>query len=1002
MAKTRAGRRMGRLRKRFQGFRSGVKNTMELLREGRLSVPWQAAFNVEHSESVFRLRRYPKNIDVDRCQQPILLVPPLMVAAEIYDISPELSAVGWMAAEGADVWLVDFGAPEIVEGGMERTLDDHVLAVSRAIDVVRKRSGQDVHLAGYSQGGMFVYQAAAYRRCEGIASLITFGSPVDLHRNMPNVHEDVAGRVIATARPAAKQLVNTLGGIPGPLSAATFKALSASKELKQMAEFFRVIHDRDRAERLDQQRRFLGGDGFVAWPGPAVKTFIDEMLVNNRMMTGGLMIGSTPVSLADIHCPILYFVGSRDEFGRPASVRAINKAAPNAVIREIELQSGHFGLVVGSKSLRITWPTVLDWMCWQEGTGDEPNFDPDKLRELQERTDESVGETAALYDVSVNILDALWHRIGDTSTEVAQALDNLRWQVSRLTRIRQLDDTARASMSQALAEQAQVIGERTFFLWGNQGYSYREADERVDQIAAALHVAGVVPREPVAILMENHPDYLTVVCALNRLGAVAVLINADAGGQSVLHALEISKATRLIFDPANSEKAAQLDAVRLHEMADNEGSAAQDDRYLLANLPSVEEARRFFEPHDGRATELALLIFTSGTTGLPKAVRISNRRWVAGALSAAASAHMTTRDTVYCCLPLYHATGMIVSVGAALVGGCRLALASKFSASQFMDEVHRYGVTVVTYVGELCRYLVNTPAQSTDQSHAIRLFMGNGLRPEIWREMNLRFPGAHILEFYASTEGNVGLVNLTGKKLGSVGRPLVDSAALEIVQYDVPYDEVVRDDTDWLVECEDDEVGLLIARIDSGHPLTRFDGYADDEDTERKIIRDAFEEGDAWFNTGDLLRRDRDGDYWFVDRIGDTFRWRGENVSTQQVADVLDSLPFVKASAVYGIEVADHEGRAGMAAIELQENAEFDGGLLYMKMRQNLSDASQPRAIRVVDSLDATQSMKFVKYGLQSLGVTQNEEQPLFVRSHARASYVPLEDVAKFPKLVDM
>src|SRR5262245_17640820 len=357
-------RRQVRWARRLRRLGLAWQNALEIARAGRLTAPYGAPFTVMYEDRVARLRRYERLPDAaaNGPRAPLLLVPPLMVASEVYDISPDVSAVAFLQRAGVDVWLVDFGAPEREEGGMSRTLDDHVRAVADAIGRVRDATGLDVHLAGYSQGGMFCYQAAAFRRSAGLASLITMGSPVDLHRTV-KLGEDATERLVAGLRAALAWPLARIEGLPGIFTSTGFKLLSARKEAKQLLDFVRNLHDRQALEKREAKRLFLGGEGFVAWPGPAFRKFVDEVVVGNRMASGGFVIDGHAVTLADLTCPILYFVGNRDEMGRPGSVRGIRRASPRVDrLYEVMVKAGHFGLVVGTTALTVTWPGVVAWL----------------------------------------------------------------------------------------------------------------------------------------------------------------------------------------------------------------------------------------------------------------------------------------------------------------------------------------------------------------------------------------------------------------------------------------------------------------------------------------------------------------------------------------------------------------------------------------------------------------------------------------------------------------
>jgi putative long chain acyl-CoA synthase len=1002
-----------RLQKGLARLSKGAKNTIEVLREGRMGSPYRAPFDLVIEEKNFRLRHYQAPEGAARSvQQPMLLVPPLMVSSEIYDISPELSAVSWLGSQGIDVWLVDFGVPEQEEGGLERTLDDHVLAVDRCVEHLRSELGQDVHLVGYSQGGMFVYQCAAYRQARGLASVITMGSPVDIWKNLPvPLHSEVTEKLVMLARAPVAAAISELPGLPGALTSTGFKLLSARKELKQFVQLLGVAPDKQalRDAANEPKRRFLNGEGFVAWPGPAFRKFVEDMIVNNRMASGGFVIAGRSVTLADITCPVLFFVGTRDEIAFPHAVRAIRKAAPKAEVHEVPIRAGHFGLVVGSAALGQVWPLVVEWVHWKAGAGPRPRaLDPapssppapeappggEDYEAIQVALEDvAAGGVRGLYDLATEAVDSLWRRMGDVSLEVSEVVDTLRWQLPRLAQLKRVEGDSRISLAAMLSEQAAAIPERTFFLWRGKAYSYREAEARVNQTLCALVASGVKPGDHVGVLMSNSPWYLTAVMALNRLGAVAALLNTGVRGRSLEQALAAAAVDVLICD---GEHAAGLAGALpdgkllvLDRGASPLPSGAVDLESRLD--PASEDPPPNVPINQGRGKDLALLMFTSGTTGLPKAARITNQRAILAALGTAACCRLTWRDTVYCCLPLHHATGLLVACGSALAGGARLALAPRFSASTFWEDVRKYGASVAFYVGEICRYLANAPPQPGEARHPLRLLAGNGLRPDVWRRLQERFGDVRVLEFYSATEANVALVNLTGDKVGSIGRAIPGTPEIALVHYDAERGAPIRDGEGRLTHVAPGEPGYLIARISTEHPLSRFEGYLDAAETERKIARDAFEPGDAWFLTGDVLRCDEDGDYWFVDRIGDTYRWKGENVSTEQVAQLLMSAPAVDLCVVYGVQLPGREGRAGMAALKLHDGATLDGEALFRLVAEHLPAASRPRFLRVVSDLEITSTFKFVRSTLREQGADPGKiTDPLFYYDEEAARYAPL------------
>src|SRR5580704_7453216 len=356
------GRPVGRLG-------AAAQNALEVARFGGLSTEDEPSpYEVVTEQRVYRLRRYHAENGTGS-GPPVVLVPPMMLAAEVYDVSPATSAVTILREHGVDPWVVDFGSPEHEEGGLERTLTDHVLAVSDAVDRVHAATGLDVHLGGYSQGGMFCYQTAAYRRNEGLGSLITFGSPVDTRLAMPfGIPEEFAAG-------AAEFLADRVFGgvaLPAWASRTGFRLLDPVKSIRSRLDFILRLHDREALLPREGQRRFLEADGWVAWPGPAMAEFLRQFIAHNRMLEGGFVIEGRLVTLADIACPILSVVGTVDEIAPPPGVRAIRQAAPRADVYELALRAGHFGLVVGSTSNTITWPTVAAWANWRAGNGELP------------------------------------------------------------------------------------------------------------------------------------------------------------------------------------------------------------------------------------------------------------------------------------------------------------------------------------------------------------------------------------------------------------------------------------------------------------------------------------------------------------------------------------------------------------------------------------------------------------------------------------------------------
>lgn len=332
----------------------------------------RTAFVVDHQEATYTLRRY--HSEGPREGRPLLLVPALMANAEVFDICPEGSAVRTLQAAGVDVWLVDFADPEQVMGGMRRQLDDYCRAIDACIDRVADATTQDVHLAAYSQGGMLVYQVAAYRAGRRIASLVTFGSMVDMHKNFlpQDWPEQRALRAHAWIDPWLRAKRGSFGGLSARGIAGIFRAISWRKRLRTTLDTWRHVNDRAHLVRTEPLRRYLGGEGFIAWAGPALEDFTEDFVVHNRLVRGGFFVCGERHALTELRVPILTFLGTYDDLTSYACVRAIQTAAPHAPIYEREIPSGHFGLVVGGKALEMSWPSTIAWLRYQDGRGPEP------------------------------------------------------------------------------------------------------------------------------------------------------------------------------------------------------------------------------------------------------------------------------------------------------------------------------------------------------------------------------------------------------------------------------------------------------------------------------------------------------------------------------------------------------------------------------------------------------------------------------------------------------
>lgn len=540
----------------------------------------------------------------------------------------------------------------------------------------------------------------------------------------------------------------------------------------------------------------------------------------------------------------------------------------------------------------------------------------------------------------------------------------------------------------------------TAVIFEGRSLTWAEFNGLANQTAAALRDAGLRRGDTVSLFMENRIEFLTCLVAMNKLGITAALINTNLTGKPLIHCLTITQSRMCIFGAERSDEIAQvrsdsrLSAIEAYWFVPDTGkTSAPAWSEDLAFQAAGRDIQNPVETGGNTLGDTALNIFTSGTTGLPKASIISNRRWLfTAALSYAGGLKCNQNDCIYLCLPLYHGTGLFLGVGAALATGACMFIRRKFSASQFLPEVREHGATCFVYIGELCRYLLNTPEANDDFRTPLTTMMGNGLRPDVWHQFKQRFGIQRIAEFYGSSEGNVGFVNLLNKDC-TVGTTTVP---LALVKYDVEADEIVRDSQGKLITVAEGETGLLLGKITEA---TAFEGYTSETETEKKILRNAFEEGDAWFNTGDLMRTVDVGfslgmkHYQFVDRVGDTYRWKSENVSTNEVGEILNGHPQIDFCNVYGVDVPHAEGKAGMAAIVLAPGvAALDLESLSAFVNAELPSYARPVFLRIQSELDTTGTFKMVKGDLRAQGYDlERMADPLYVMKPHSTAYEPLD-----------
>ena len=537
--------------------------------------------------------------------------------------------------------------------------------------------------------------------------------------------------------------------------------------------------------------------------------------------------------------------------------------------------------------------------------------------------------------------------------------------------------SSKKSIGTVFQERAARYGDRIFLKFGDQQLTYRDANAAANRYAGVLAARGVGQGDVVGIMLRNSPNAVLAMLATVKCGAVAGMLNYHQRGEVLAHSLGLLKAKVLIAETDLVSAVAESGGTGTTETL-----TVEDLERYAVSAPATNPA----SASAVQAKDTAFYIFTSGTTGFPKASVMTHRRWLAAlAAFGGLGLRLHSSDTLYCCLPLYHNNALTVALSSVINSGSTLLLGKSFSASRFWDEVIAGDATAFIYIGEICRYLLNQPPKPTDRAHKVRVIAGNGLRPEIWNEFTKRFGIARVCEFYASSEGNTAFINIFNVPQTTGISP----TPLAYVEYDPDTGAPLRDENGRVRRVPAGEPGLLISPVNKLQP---FDGYTDKESSEKKLVRNAFREGDCWFNSGDVMSPQGMGHAAFVDRLGDTFRWKGENVATTQVEAALASDGSVEECTVFGVEVPDTGGRAGMAAVKLRDGAEFDGQSVARAVYSQLPAYALPLFVRVVPSLEHTTTFKSRKVELRKQAYGKGVTDPLYVLAGRDEGYVPYYD----------
>ncbi|XP_048212754.1 long-chain fatty acid transport protein 6 isoform X2 [Perognathus longimembris pacificus] len=509
--------------------------------------------------------------------------------------------------------------------------------------------------------------------------------------------------------------------------------------------------------------------------------------------------------------------------------------------------------------------------------------------------------------------------------------------------------------------QAQKRPHKPFIIYEGDTYTYRDVDRRSNRVANVFLSHSSLKRgDTVALLMSNEPDFVHVWFGLAKLGCVVAFLNTNLRARSFLHCIRTCEPAALVVGGDLLGRVEEIlpsipTEVRVWGMADSVPHGMVSLKQQLRRASEGPVPRSHHLASNLKST--CLYIFTSGTTGLPKAAVITQLQAIKGS-SGLWAFGCTSKDIVYITLPLYHSAGSLLGISGCVELGATCVLKKKFSASQFWPDCRKYNVTVFQYIGELCRYLCKQPKREGEKDHKVRLAVGNGIRGDVWREFMNRFGDIKMCELYGATEGNISFINYTGK-IGAVGRTNIFHKLLfpfDLIKYDFQKDEPLRNEQNWCDPVKIGEPGLLISLVNTKNP---FFGYAGSyKHTKNKLIFDVFRKGDVYFNTGDLMVQDQDNFLYFWDRTGDTFRWKGENVASTEVADTIGMLDFIQEANVYGVAVAGYEGKTGMASIVLKPNKSLDLEQIYEQVVTSLPPYACPRFLRIKNSEILTLRMK--------------------------------------------
>lgn len=550
--------------------------------------------------------------------------------------------------------------------------------------------------------------------------------------------------------------------------------------------------------------------------------------------------------------------------------------------------------------------------------------------------------------------------------------------------------------AQVFLENVKRHPDKYAFIHEDSKWTFQQVEDYSNQVANYFKSQGFKRGDTIGLFMESRPEYVCLWFGLSKIGVSSALINTNQRQSILTHSIKIAECKAVIvgreLSPYYNEILSSVSELKTYVSGPKKEKEIPNNIDLDVELPKSSTDPVPEDIAVARMTDKFCYIYTSGTTGLPKAAVMTHCRFMFMVCSTYKVLHFTENDVVYDPMPLYHTAGGLLGVGQALLCGITVVIRTKFSASNFWTDCIKYDCTIAQYIGEMCRYLLALPEKPEERQHKVRLMVGNGLRPQIWEQFVKRFNIEQIGEFYGATEGNANLLN-GYNKMGAVGYVpwfAVPFYPVTLIRADTETSEPIRGEDGLCIGCKAGEPGILVGAIKEANASSHFNGYADKKASEKKIIRDVFQKGDKYFNSGDLLMRDEYGYFYFKDRTGDTFRWRGENVATSEVEAVISNVVGLKDAVVYGVEIPNVEGKAGMAAI-VDEEKVLNINQLQEGIKNSLPSYARPLFLRVIEQVPLTATFKLKKLDLQAEGFDPSKtKDPLYFMDPNKGQYIPL------------